>query len=224
MREIRDGLWRWETPHPEWRTAIEWGHEVACYAASAGDDLLLVDPLAPSEGPAPFWAWLDGLAGAHRRVAVFVTIPYHVRSSAEVARRYGDKATIHGHRALARRLPADAPFHPAEPGAELPGGASVHAIGNPRRHELPVLLSSHEALAFGDAVVAIRDGLRVWSDAGEDRQAWYRGRFIPSLEPLLDLRFRHVLATHGPAVLDRGKEALREALAGDPWTTRDETR
>src|ERR671916_3517392 len=104
MEELRDGLWRWEAPHPEWRTRIEWGHRVASYTLSAGDDLLLVDPLVP-DGEGGLWAALDRLAEGHRRVAALVTIPYHVRSCEAVRRRYGGRASVHGHSALARRLP-----------------------------------------------------------------------------------------------------------------------
>ena len=32
MDEITKGVFRWTAPHPEWRTRIEWGHQVASYA------------------------------------------------------------------------------------------------------------------------------------------------------------------------------------------------
>ena len=49
---------------------------------TAGDDLVLVDPLAPADEE-PFWAELDRLvadSGA-RRLAVLITIHYHARSA-----------------------------------------------------------------------------------------------------------------------------------------------
>jgi hypothetical protein len=218
MDELRDGLWRWEAPHPEWRTRIEWGHRVASYAVSAGDDLVLVDPLAP-DGQESFWPALDAIAERHGRVAALVTIPYHVRSCEAVWRRYRDRASVHGHPALARRLSDDVAFEPVEPGARLPGGAIAQAIGNPRRYEMPLLLPSHEAIAFGDAIVAVGDELRVWATLEDGRRRdWYERRFLPSLRPLLELPFRHALATHGPPILDRGKEALTAALARGPWS------
>jgi hypothetical protein len=218
MEDIRDGLWRWETPHPEWRTKIEWGHRVACYALSAGDDLVLVDPLAPADDDS-FWPALDRLTERHARVAVFITIPYHVRSAADVHRRYAGKTSVHGHRAVAKRLPADVPLEAVEPGAALPGGVTAHKIGKPRRYEMPLLLPSHGALAFGDAVVAVGGELRVWDSLDDpNRRDWYENRFLPTLRPLLDLPFRHVLATHGPPIMDRGKEALAAALEREPWS------
>jgi len=51
----------------------------------------------------------------------------------------------------------------------------------------------------------------------ERRNAWYRDRFIPTLQPLLSLQIDSVLVTHGPPVVRGGREALRAALAGDPW-------
>jgi hypothetical protein len=223
MDEIREGLWRWEAPHPEWHTRIEWGHRVASYAASAGPELVLVDPLVPADGEET-WSALDELAARHDRVAVVVTIPYHVRSSAEVAKRYGDRVTIHGHRALSRRLPASAPFRAAVPGDEIAGGSAIlQRIGNPVRYEMPVLLRPQRALAFGDAVIAIHGEARVWQLVEDDRrEAWYRDRFLPTLRPLLDLPFDHLLPTHGPAILDRGREALARGLEAGPWPTRSE--
>jgi broad specificity phosphatase PhoE len=49
------------------------------------------------------------------------------------------------------------------------------------------------------------------------RRAWYRDRFVPTLEPLLALETESVLVTHGTAIAGGGREALREALAADPW-------
>jgi hypothetical protein len=49
------------------------------------------------------------------------------------------------------------------------------------------------------------------------RTAWYRNRFVPTLEPLLALEAESVLVTHGPPVVGGGREALRGALAAAPW-------
>jgi hypothetical protein len=114
-------------------------------------------------------------------------------------------------------------LRPLEPGAALPGGAEAFAIGSPRRQEQPLWFPSHRALAFGDAVVGVEGALRVWMWEVVDppkQKAWYRGRFVPSLEPLLDLDVEHVLVTHGAPIVGGGREALREALAADPWDYR----
>ena len=100
--QLADGLWRWTARHPEWHPG-EFGREVASFAAAAGDDLLLIDPLLPAE-PRPVLDLIDGLIRG--RVAILISIPYHVRSSEELWRRYRDRTdcTIWGHAACAKRL------------------------------------------------------------------------------------------------------------------------
>src|SRR5215210_246572 len=222
MQKLTEGLWRWTARHPEWHPG-EFGAEVASFAAQAGDTTLLIDPLLPAEGEPARTEVLETLDEvAAERVAILVTIPYHVRSSEELWRRYGDDAetTIHGHPACAKRLADRSAFREIEPGVPLPAGVTAHRIGKPReRYERPLHLPSHEALAFGDAVVGFDGALKVWAhdeiDAKVER--FYRERFNPTLEPLLELPFDTVLATHGEPVLDRGKEALRAALEAKPW-------
>jgi hypothetical protein len=120
---------------------------------------------------------------------------------------------------VAKRLPGGAPFRGVAAGEALPHGISAHAIGSPRRQELPMHLPGHRALAFGDALVGTEGGLRVWLQAPvtEKRLDWYRRRLVPTLEPLLDLDVERVLVTHGSSVLQGGRRALREALDAPPW-------
>ena len=54
------------------------------------------------------------------------------------------------------------------------------------------------------------------------RREWYEGRFLPTLRPLLDLDFEHVLVTHGPPVIGDGRERLRRGLDAPPWSMRSE--
>jgi hypothetical protein len=215
--EIADGLWRWTARHPEWHPG-EFGREVACFAAAAGDDTLLLDPLLPPE-PEPVLDLVGGMLGS--RLAILITIPYHVRSSEELWGRYRMDAdtTIWGHPAAAKRLGDRTAFREIEPGTAMPGGVTAHAIGKPRRYEMPLHLPSHSAIAFGDAVVEVDGELRVWSDRRIDAgvESFYRDRFNPTLEPLLELDADRVLVTHGEPVLADGRERLRRALAARPW-------
>jgi hypothetical protein len=218
MEELTQGLWRWTARHPEWHPG-EFGAEVASYAASAGDETtLLIDPLLPSD-PASVLKTID--AAVSDRVAILITIPYHVRSAEELWRRYRQDAetTIHGHPACAKRLGERTAFHEIDLGVPLPGGVTAHAIGRPRRFETPLHLPSHGALVFGDAVAKSGGRLVVWAtdrlDAKVER--FYRERFNPTLEPLLELDFDVVLATHGLPLMSGGKRALREALDSKPW-------
>jgi hypothetical protein len=218
MQKLTEGLWRWTARHPEWHPG-EFGAEVASYAAHAGDDTtLLIDPLLP-EDPSAVLAVIDETVG--KRLAILITIPYHVRSAEELRRRYEHSAetTIHGHPACAKRLTDRSTFDAIDPGVPLPGGVAAHAIGKPRRFETPLHLPSHGALVFGDAVAETGGRLVVWATDKLDAklERFYRERFNPTLEPLLELDFDAVLATHGQPLMSGGKRALREALEAKPW-------
>jgi hypothetical protein len=214
---LADGLWRWTARHPEWHPG-EFGREVASFGIRAGDDALLIDPLLPPD-PQPVLDLIDGLVGD--RLAILITIPYHVRSSEELWRRYKDRAdtAIYGHPAAANRLQDRSGFRAIEPGDELPAGVSAHAVGKPRRYEIPLYIPTHAALAFGDAVVEHDGALRVWSTdkVDDQRVRFYRERFNPTVEPLLELDVERVIVTHGEPVLESGREALRNALRAKPW-------
>jgi hypothetical protein len=220
MEKLGTDLWRWTARHPEWHPG-EFGAEVACFAAQAGDTTLLIDPLLPEED-ADAGAVLDAIGEAlGDRLAILITIPYHVRSSEELWRRYRNDAetTIHGHPACAKRLDDDSAFHPIDTGQELPAGVTAHAIGKPRRYETPLHLPSHSALVFGDAVAETDGRLVMWSADKVDAKVatFYRERFAPSVRPLLELSAENVLVTHGAPIMGGGTEALRKALKAKPW-------
>jgi glyoxylase-like metal-dependent hydrolase (beta-lactamase superfamily II) len=213
--ELGPGLWRWTARHPEWHPG-DFGAEVASYLVEAGADTLLIDPLLPDPAD-PVLALIDRVAAD--RLSVLVTIPYHVRSAEALRDRHPGEVEIWGHPAVAKRLADRRGFRAMEPGATLPGGASAHPIGRPRRFEMPIHLPSHRALAFGDAVVAVDGELRVWSSerVDERRVRWYAERFAPTLRPLLDLDLERVLVTHGEPVRAGGGAALAAALDAPPW-------
>lgn len=217
MEILAKNLWRWTARHPEWHPG-EFGAEVASFAARAGGDLLLVDPQLPPE-PHGVLETLDDAIG--ERVAILITIPYHVRSAEDLWRRYRTEAetTIHGHPACAKRLNDRTAFTPIDAGQALPGGVTAHAIGKPRRFETPLHLPSHDALVFGDAVAETGGRLVVWSGDRVDAKVerFYRERFNPTLKPLLELDFDRVLVTHGQPVLEGGRDALRSAIRSKPW-------
>ncbi|HUK78750.1 MAG TPA: hypothetical protein VL117_14310 [Thermoleophilia bacterium] len=224
MDEIAPGIWRWTARHPQWHTRIEWGHEVASYAL-IGDGLVLVDPLLPATG-APGRAEVDRalerLAREASRLDITITIPYHARSAEELFLRYRDAlpTAIWGHRAVARRFTDDATvLSEIEPGGPVGEVATALPIGKPRRYETPLYFPAHRALAFGDAVIGIDGGLRIWQEASTD-PLWHERVFVPTMRPLLDLDVERVLVTHGPAVLHDGRRALADAMAAGAWDYR----
>jgi hypothetical protein len=220
------GIYRWTCPHPEYRTSAE---EVVSYALVVDDVLALVDPLLPAEGDArraPLLAELDAHVGAARRLEIMVTIPYHARSAEVLFERYWGKVAtrLWGNAAVKDRFAWDTPLTeiplgtPGTPAVIADGLAQAFAIGNPKRLETPLFFPALKALAFGDAVVGMPDGsLRVWNFS-EGKEAWYRGRFVPTLAPLAELDVEAVLVTHGPPVTRAGRRALRAALVAPPVT------
>ena len=216
-KKLARGLWRWTERHPEWHPG-EFGKEVACFAVDAGDDTLLIDPLLPDDS-GPVFGLVDDILGD--RLVLLVTVPYHVRSAEEIWRRYRGQAetTIHGHAAAAKRLSDTSGFREIDPDPELPGGVTAHRIGKPRRQEMPLHLPSHRALVFGDAVVEVDGSLRVWADRKIDQKVerFYRERFNPTLQPLLELDFQRILVTHGQPVMKNGQDELRATLRRKPW-------
>jgi hypothetical protein len=219
LERLTQDIHRWTARHPEWHPRYEWAQKVASFAVAEGDTLVLVDPLVPE----PLWGELDRLAARAQRIAVLITIHYHVRSATEVHHRYGDRmeVSVHAHPRVRELLGPGVPMEDIVPGEPLPAGAQAFAIGSPRRSETPILLPGASALCFGDAVVGVDGELRVWQLSGMSaRSDWYEGRFLPTLLPLLDLDFENVLVTHGPPVIGGGRETLRRGLDAPPWSMR----
>ena len=227
MEQLADGIFRWSTPHPEYRPRVE---EVGSYALLDDHMLALVDPLLPAEGDAALEAvlgQLDELVLRAPRVEIVVTIPYHARSAEPLYLRYAPRLAtrLWGHENVRRRFRDERTVLSVVPRgaagtatAIAGGGALAFAIGRPRRSEYPVYFPAHRALAFGDAVVGTSQGLRIWSQssAGPD---WYRDVFAPTLRPLTDQVIDAVLVTHGPPVLHDGRRALQRCLAAEPVTS-----
>ena len=206
MNEVAPGIWRWELRHPEWHPRTEFGAKVACYAVHEGGGTVLIDPLLDDDATAAIDDLITG------EVVIAVTIPYHVRDSAQAVSRWG--GTIIGHPHVERRLPEGTPFHGDE---ELPLNLTMHKVT--RLKERPLELPGIKALAFGDRVVGVEGGLRVWLDnpITDKRREWFRATGAPAMEHLLEIDFDRALVTHGEPVLDGGHEALRNALNGEPW-------
>jgi hypothetical protein len=217
IEEIAPGLWSWSRRHPEWHPG-DFGAEVVSFMADASGETLLVDPLLGDDDDA---AWELVASAGSGPIRVLLTITYHVRSAESVRDRFAGEreVTIHGHPAVAKRLASESGFEPFRAGDELPAGVSAHPIGKPRRYETPLLIPSHDALVFADAVVGAPEGPRVWSGEPVDERVarFYAERFVPTLVPLLDLDWDRLLFTHGPSVLADGKAALREAIEAPVW-------
>jgi glyoxylase-like metal-dependent hydrolase (beta-lactamase superfamily II) len=217
MDEIDEGLWRWTARHPEWHPR-GFGDQVASFAVQAHDDTtLLIDPLLPDgeHDAAIVLAALDGLT--RENVAILISIPYHARSAKDLAERYD--ATIYGHKACVKRLGSEERFSKIDPDEPLAADVRAFQIGKPRRFEMPLFLPSHSAVVFGDSVVEVDGELRVWAQSAVDADEEHRipDRFVPTLQPLVDLEPERVLVTHGQPVLSGGAEELARAMEREPF-------
>jgi hypothetical protein len=211
LAKLAPGLWQFSQPRqgiPPMSTA---------YLLHDRVGTILVDPLVRDRDSETLEA-LDGLVRG--RVRILVTIPFHVRGSELLWRRWRDRqeVTIFGHAQCLSRLDDDSGFQALEGGETLDGGIRVHTFGRPQRSEMPFLLPSHRALAFGDTVLEIDGRLRVWAEIDTDRRrAWHEERFLPTLRPLTELDLERVLVTHGRPVLRDGARTLAECLEQEPW-------
>lgn len=211
LAELAPGLWQFSRPRqgiPPMSTS---------YLLQDEAGTILVDPLARKRD-AEILEALDRLVRG--RVRILVTIPFHVRGSELLWRRWRARheVTIFGHAQCLSRLDDDSGFRSLEGGETLAGGIRVHTFGRPQRSEMPFELPSHRALAFGDTVLEIDGRLRVWAEVDSDRRrAWYEERFRPTLRPLTELDVERVLVTHGRPVLGDGAQALADCLARTPW-------
>ena len=184
--DLRPGLARWVTPHPEWKPEEDGLDEsyggVASVLHVASDALVLVDPLVTDS----LWPELDArIEAIGKPVVVLTTIHWHARSRDEVAKRYD-----------ARR------------GGEAQG---VRAFDAGRQDEVALWLEGSRAVVLADAVIGDQHGgLRVspWFKFDAERE-----RTRVALLPLLDLPIEIVLPAHGNAVLEGGRRALEKALA-----------
>ena len=92
-------LWRWTAPSPHWTPASAegadpWPRDVGCVLYVRDGTATLIDPLVP-DGDDERWAFLDARVAGADRVVVALAAPWHRRSAAEIAARYGAEVAIH---------------------------------------------------------------------------------------------------------------------------------
>jgi len=220
MRELRPGLWHWETPHPDWKSSEPWNEQVSSYAIDDGQRLLLFDPLGvPAE--------IEERADARQPVVV-LTAPWHERDTRSLVERLNtpvfapppdtaeDLMQKYG---LTREQAGDGSpdlawlragdrveGHFYSVGDRLSVGAEVFPG---REHNDVVLwIEDRRAVIAGDSLVDFGRGLEVpaeWLRDGVTREGVADG-----LRPLLERPVELVLPAHGDPT-DRA--ALERALS-----------
>jgi hypothetical protein len=195
VERIREGLWRWTAPHPDWvpgaTGAGHWPQDVGCVYHEAPEATVLIDPLVPADprDAARFWMALD--RDVERRglpVATLRTVPWHERSCAAIRERY---PVFEGCPASIIRIP----------------------LGDPVG-ETHFLLPGHRALVPGDILLggpggSLRTCPRSWYDRSEEERVWHRDRMLTALAPLAEFDIEMVLCSHWPPVLGGAGPVLR---------------
>jgi glyoxylase-like metal-dependent hydrolase (beta-lactamase superfamily II) len=209
-QEIAPGLWRWTAYHDEWK------EDVGSVYLETPDEVVLIDPLIPSddgERERLLHSLDKDLERAGRPAAhVLTTIFWHTRSAREIAGRYGARvwAQSRARAAIARR--AGDVTDTFRPGAPLPGG--IEALVSGRSTEVVYWIPQHRTLVAGDVILGAEGGgLRFcpesWLPAGTGHR-----ELQAALRPALDLPIERVLVSHGQPVLADGRTALASLVGG----------
>ncbi len=185
VSELAPGLWRWTTPHPDWKEGDNWEQEVGCVYYEAAGATVLIDPLVPPERDRFFEALDRDVERRGLPVAILLTSNWHERSAGELKERYGAD---------------DAPPAGVEPVLVLP-----------EIEETLWWLPEHRTLVAGDVIVGGPDGVSVCPGSWLEGEAW-PASIRPALRPLLELPIERVLVSHGNPVLENGRAALELAL------------
>ena len=202
VRDVAENLWLWRATHPAWSPGSDWEPLVTSTVVQAGEEVALLDPLAPPDNAHEVWARLD----SRRPTLVAVLKPDHVRDVDVFVRRYAARAF--GPYLFWRDDIPETQLEPIDPGTELPGGLVALYDGR-GRSETPLWVPRHRTLVFADALTAPGGELRVWTTP------WHEERALPALRALLDLPFERVIVSHGEPVHDR--TAYERALERPPW-------
>jgi hypothetical protein len=206
VEQLRPHLWRWTAPHPDWRPDDDWEREVACAAIVRDDGLVFVDPLAPSDEDDrdEFWRAVDRDVEHHGTPHVVLTVPWHRRSTDEVAARY-EGTRVWAYRGEVEGGPCTDSY---DTGTELPGG--LRAFDAHWAPEAVLWSAEHRALLTGDVLLG-GTSLRLLPDSWVPG-GMTRGDVAQALSPLRELPVEIVLTAHGAPVLADGAAALERAL------------
>jgi hypothetical protein len=197
MREVRPGVWHWQSPHPDWNEEQWWPERVSSYGIELGDEVVLFDPLSVP----------DELRG--RATAVVVSAPDNERDAPGVrltnhtppadtrqdrVEKFGvDPDRVRGMEsddlAWLRAGEGEGHFHGPGP---WPFGMTAHA--GREDNDLILWLPSVNAIVSGDSLSDFGEGLNVQLGG---RTHVTREDVVGRLRPLLDLPIELVLPAHG---------------------------
>jgi glyoxylase-like metal-dependent hydrolase (beta-lactamase superfamily II) len=201
MIDLSDRLAYRTAPHPSWQPHADWPEQVGWVLYRHPASMVLIDPLVRGDRDPHAWSQLDAeVRAAAGNVCVLLTAPWHVRSTREVVDRYQARVwTAPAARAGVSNLPEL---------DELPAGIRVFVPRGVHEGQVAFLLEPEQALVVAELFIGTGDGLEVCpSPATDDKR-----QFIDSLRELEAMEIRRVLVSHGPPVLEGGRDAISAAL------------
>ena len=201
--DVAPGLWIWRFPHPNWAPPDGGDRRVTSTCAITGNDVAVIDPLAPPSDATEIWGRLD----AQSPTMAVVLKPDHVRSIDAFVERYG----CHAYGPEVYQLD-DLPTCEIEPmwiTDVLPGGLTPLYDGR-SRNEMPMWLPEQRTIVFADALTSLGGELQVWNTP------WHEQAVLPALRAFLDLPFERVIVSHGEPIHDRAE--FERALKRPPFT------
>jgi glyoxylase-like metal-dependent hydrolase (beta-lactamase superfamily II) len=173
----------------------------AAYAVDANDGVVMIDPLALQE---------DALGSLGSVEAIVLTCGSHQRCAWRYRRELGVQVYAP---ALAKEIEEEPDVRYGD-GDSLPAGL--------RPVFTPGAGTTQHTLLLGDPKVAFVPDMLVGTPDGRVAMLASRWMYDPeearrSVEKLLDLDFDVLCLAHGPAVTERVKDALRDALEGPEY-------
>lgn len=195
MRELRPGVWHWQSPHPDWDEEQWWPESVSSYAVALGDDLVLFDPLAVPEELREQATAVVLTAPYHERDARLLGLPVHAPPAdtwQDWVEKFGvDPERVRGMKSedLTWLGPGEGHFH--APGT-WPFGIEAHA--GREDNDLILWLPSIRAIITGDTLSDFGDGLDIQLGG---RKHVTRDDVVRKLRGLLELPIEFVLPAHG---------------------------
>lgn len=198
MLEISPGVWHWTALHP----GI--GAEVSSYFLA--EERVLIDPTIPAEG----LGWFAESRPEH----ALLTSRHHDRQAWQFRVEFGCR--IHCGADAVEELQGRGPVEVFAFGDGLPGGITAMEVGAIFPEETALHIPRHRALACGDGVIRVggRTGLRFVPDQYMEDPAETKPALRRAYRELLDLDFDTLLLAHGDPMIDDGKAALADFVAG----------
>jgi hypothetical protein len=211
MRELRPGVWHWQSPHPDWNEEQWWPQLVSSYGIELGDEFVLFDPLSVPEEMRSRATAIVLTAPWHERDARQLGLPVHA-PPADTWRDWVEKFGVDPDRVRgmeskdlawlrAGKREGEGHFH--RPGA-WPFG--INAYAGREDNDVILWLPSINAIVTGDSLADFGDGLDIQLGG---RKHVTRGDVVGRLRSLLELPVELVLPAHGEPT---NRKALERVL------------